>query len=529
MRSRHAILLLVAAALVGCEGELLRPTPQEPVDDGGVPVIDVTPGAFDAGELLPGEFREVLVTAWSRGRAFLAVEEVWIEGDPRWTLESVPDLPLTLDLDGRLPLRLRLEAQGSDVEPSELVIVSNDPAQPEVRVPLQARFLLPSLSITPSALEFGEVLVGCARELSFDLANLGGAPLTLTSFALEGQTEAFQAALPPAGVVLAPGESVPATLRFVPSMGVPVMAALRVESDDPENAGVARPVFAEGVEREWLIELFEGPAPAEAVDVLFVVDNSCSMGDEQGALGDDFAAYADALLLSGADFRLAATTTDIADGGGLVGAPPILDPDTPDLAATFAANVDLGTGGSAQEQGFHPAELALASLVGTPGFLRDGAALQVLFVSDEPEQSSGGVEGWVDTLRAFRPAPEDTTLSAISGQGTGCAGDGGSANAAPRYEQAVEMTGGVSVSICDADWSQNLEVLAASALLGSSTLTLQAVPEVETIEVDVDGASWPDARWTWSAAANGIKLLVPFPEPGAEIQVTYRVAEGCDG
>lgn len=527
MHPRTPTLLLVVA-LVGCDGETLR-NAADPVDDRGVPRIEVTPDAFDAGELLPGAFRDVLVTAWSRGPASLAVEEVWIDGDPRWALQPLPELPLTLDLDGRLPMRLRLEAEGGPLEQSELVIASNDPDRPEVRVPLNARFLLPSLSVSPSILAFGEVLVECERELAFALANVGDAPLTLTTVALEGESQVLLSDLPPDGVVLAPGESLPASVLYRPTAATPVTAALRVVSDDPEQPEVARAVAGEGVDREWMAQVFETPVPADAVDVLFVVDNSCSMSDEQGTLGDDFAAYADALLLSGADFRLAATTTDLGDFGALVGAPSILDPSTPNLSATFAANLDLGTGGSPLEQGFEPAALALDAHVGSSDFLREGAVLQVLFVSDEPEQSDGSVESWVSTLSGYRPTPSDTTLSAITGQGTGCSGEGGSALAAPRYQEAVEQTGGVSASICAGDWSGNLETLAASALMGSAVMELQAVPEVETIALTVDGASWPDDRWTWSAPENGVRLLVPFPEPGAEIQITYRVAEGCGG
>ncbi len=50
--------------------------------------------------------------------------------------------------------------------------------------------------------------------------------------------------------------------------------------------------------------------PKNRVDILFVLDNSGSMGEEQANLAANFGAFVDKLELAGADYRLAVTTTD---------------------------------------------------------------------------------------------------------------------------------------------------------------------------------------------------------------------------
>lgn len=168
------------------------------------------------------------------------------------------------------------------------------------------------------------------------------------------------------------------------------------------------------------------------LDVLFVIDDSGSMCDEQAALGDAFGALDRAL--AGVDWRAAAVTTDMTganpwrgrfgrepapptplinciggDGEPVVpdtadceGAPPpVLDPrglDPAERARRFRCMVTVGTAGDAFEKGLAATRLALdcegpnAALLGPcgaaePAFLRPGAALAVVFVSDEDDCS----------------------------------------------------------------------------------------------------------------------------------------------
>ena len=55
-------------------------------------------------------------------------------------------------------------------------------------------------------------------------------------------------------------------------------------------------------------------------------------------------------------------------------------------------------------------------------------------------------------LEALEPDPDFVKIAAITGGENGCKGPHGEAIAATRYEQAVALTEGLSISICDADW-----------------------------------------------------------------------------
>lgn len=151
-------------------------------------------------------------------------------------------------------------------------------------------------------------------------------------------------------------------------------------------------------------------------DVLFVVDDSGSMAAEQRLLADGFKQFIDrlaALPVKGS-FQIGVTTTSVDfpvaitggytlqttysgttrpyPAGALVGAPgkQILPADSPTLVQDFQANVAVGTNGSGKEQGLRAALLAVTDRLAdgkNAGFLRPGARLAVIVVSDEDDCS----------------------------------------------------------------------------------------------------------------------------------------------
>jgi len=166
-------------------------------------------------------------------------------------------------------------------------------------------------------------------------------------------------------------------------------------------------------------------------DILFVVDDSGSMVEEQSNLATNFDAFIGRLASSPVknEFRIGITTTSVAGfqnetvyasgtlnagvpypRGALVAIDPatgkirydatagaftgtrILEADSPTLADDFIANVKVGTGGSGKETGLEAARLALTDRIadGTnAGFLRTGARLAVIIVSDEDDCTDG--------------------------------------------------------------------------------------------------------------------------------------------
>jgi hypothetical protein len=159
-------------------------------------------------------------------------------------------------------------------------------------------------------------------------------------------------------------------------------------------------------------------------DILFVVDDSISMGEEQQNLATSFTAFVQELaaLPSKSDFQIGVTSTSIDepvsatnlqdtfrrggpndgqpypkgalvavdDAGLYVSEPRILRGDSPTLVQDFQRNVKVGTLGSGKEQGLRAALLAVTDRIAdgrNAGFLRPGTRLVVIVVSDEDDCS----------------------------------------------------------------------------------------------------------------------------------------------
>jgi hypothetical protein len=167
------------------------------------------------------------------------------------------------------------------------------------------------------------------------------------------------------------------------------------------------------------------------MDLIFVVDDSGSMAEEQANLGTNFPMFASLLnsymISTGEtlDYRAAVTTTGVTASGTQVLPPPFsmsipfnqtgmdgrfrqvsgmtrpwVERTDPNMATTFAQAANVGTSGPGLEMQLRAMELAIQP--GTnPGFLRDDALLGVIILTDEDDcsfrQSSGitisGLEG----------------------------------------------------------------------------------------------------------------------------------------
>ncbi len=253
------------------------------------------------------------------------------------------------------------------------------------------------------------------------------------------------------------------------------------------------------------------------VDILWVIDNSGSMMEEQQNLADGVDQFFGQLNNACVDFRLAATTTDAATCEQLRTSPSdqtstFIDPTTADGKKQWSDSDGIarpGTGGSSMEAGFF-----CADKVDTSGFDRADADDVVVFVSDEPENETAGQ---VDpsfqpgyTIRDFNTYKQSfvatgATYFAIVGEHeqvratfndsygdpvlSSCTGDGGQAGGGSHYREIAAETGGSSSSICSdsSDWAvmYNEIIETATGLASNFTLDHQALPP--SVEVAING------------------------------------------
>ena len=288
-------------------------------------------------------------------------------------------------------------------------------------------------------------------------------------------------------------------------------------------------------------------AENDQVDILWVVDDSCSMMEEQQTLANGFTTFILAMEDSGTDFHIGVITTDTDSGaaGVLIGDPGYLTIED-DYRALFRDRAMVGISGSDKEKGLQAAVFATSPALAddNAGFTRESAQLMVIVVTDEEDCSDKGaldghegedcyrerkrlapVSEFVDLLKSTKESDDMVQISGIIGN-KGCE----LAWPGYRYVEAAKQTAGVIGDICEDDWSDLLTKLGSNASgvrqkfqlsNGVSDGTLMVyVDDLEVSESSTNGWTYDPETWyiTFHNAA--------IPDRGAEIRAEYTISPG---
>jgi predicted small lipoprotein YifL len=279
-------------------------------------------------------------------------------------------------------------------------------------------------------------------------------------------------------------------------------------------------------------ERFPEPA-AVTSDVLWVVDNSCSMLEEQQRIADNADPFIQHFLDSRQlDWHIGFVTTDMftdAGKGRMLEwrGERYLSRETPDAASAFRELILQGNRGPAPERGLDASWLALNEpLVSgyNQGFLRDDSFLHIIVISDQQDYSSRVTRAeyiaWLAETRG-----EQAVVSAITGlPTTSCAGWVEPGNG---YIEVVTATGGVLVDICEPDWGPVLDDLGAVSSQGGAEYHLRQLPALDSMEVWVEEPNGQTYRfefgdtWTYDEVRNSVKLVRYTPPPGTDTIIRY--------
>lgn len=273
-----------------------------------------------------------------------------------------------------------------------------------------------------------------------------------------------------------------------------------------------------------------------AVDVLFIVDNSGSMSEEQRSLRDNFSLFMQYFTDSGLDYHVGVISTDcdsprnkgvlVEDSTG--GTAYIDDSFTGEEAtASFQQRANLGTNGSSDERGKDAAWAALVTNASSSsaGFMREEADLSVIVISDERDWSHdvtvNEFSSWMTSLK-----PDGATyFSSVVGLGNGCV----TAERGTGYLEVTDNVGGIEWDICSTDYASLLDQLGLQAAGLKNEFFLSLVPVEDSIEVSVtdpeDNVTSYEAGtdWTYSASRNSVTFLEVFPDPLSVVNITYDV------
>ncbi len=285
-----------------------------------------------------------------------------------------------------------------------------------------------------------------------------------------------------------------------------------------------------GVQYEDREETFTQTAEAtKKLDILWVMDSSGSMGDDQDSLGRNFDAFINEFINRDVDFKMGITTTDdrsnrqgvmvTGSDSKLTSAKAKQDP--LQFMSDFKNLIKVGTSGSGNEQGLAGASVFKDRY--SSSFFREDAYLAVVIISDEEDSSPNSVASYVSNLQSLKSNSGFVKIYSIVDLDNSNTGSGLSTGSL-RYQKASDLTSGTKAEIDD-DWFQNLVDMGTSIINLLDSFALAVAPVAGSLQVYVDGVQ-VQSGYSYDGGSNSIKFDPnSLPPAGATIKITYKVVK----
>jgi len=312
--------------------------------------------------------------------------------------------------------------------------------------------------------------------------------------------------------------------------------------------GTANPPAVEPPVREDNIVQVTTPK----VDVLWVIDNSGSMSDEQDELAVNFPAFMSYFVDSGLDWHVGVVSTDMDNPGHSgklreAAGQRYLTPEVDEPVEVFKNMARMGASGSGTERGRLAAYTAIEVLGDSfnAGFYREEASLSIIVISDEDDHttksqlSRNEFISWLKNLKRDRDLVSFSSI--VCPDASDCAETipgffpifGGmqvdDATGAD-YLAVTDAVGGVAWGIRSSDWSQMLDELGMQAAGLKREFFLADIPVQSTIEVVVntrDGHTYdqfkPDVDWVYSPTRNSVQFVEFIPPALSDVNISYEL------
>jgi hypothetical protein len=265
------------------------------------------------------------------------------------------------------------------------------------------------------------------------------------------------------------------------------------------------------------------------LDVLVVVDNSGSMGEEQAGLAGRLTPLLSAVKDS--DWQIAVTTTDPSDRC----VTSLIQKNDWFVETRFKSAINAGVDGTGTERPFLRAVEGLKSdcLFGPGKWVRPDSTLAVLIVTDEDscyvgsggqgyancsDQEPGYLLNYISSIKKL--GTQARVYGLIWGPQTSCST---ALKSADKVAQAITQSGGTYGSICDSDYSGTLTRISSDvAKILTADFSLKSVPDAGSLKITVGGQNWTDFT------LNGkVVHFTKAPPQNAPIQVSYM--SGANG
>ncbi len=495
-------------------------------------------------ELPPGaeQVREIPVINFGDGLCRVADVSLHADSDPAFSLQNEGPFELRPGQGHRIQVRYA----PLDPGPHAATVVLDVEGVPPPGFFIELRSGREESCLRAEDVDFGVVAPGCST-LPREVELVSGCPDAVVVTAIESRNRLLDVRTTPSlPAVVPPGGRLSFTASFAPEVAGVHGDWIYVQTADLPELGVLG--YGRADEEPIQTDTFVVPSPL--VDVLFVVDNSSGMEELQAALAVATDPFLDPARFHGADWHVGVTTTGLEGGLGCPGGagggedgrlfpvdeshPRILTAATPDLALHWSHNMQVGACGGV-EAGLEAAFRALMPGVadaaddlrhpepgdGNLGFLREDAALEVVFVSTEDDQSPQTPAAYAEALVLRKRGRRELVSAHVVGGGSGCAGP-----PSGRYFDVATELGGTWLDTCG-DVAHDLGQLGEAVFARDLVVPLRGRRDGD-LEVRLDGRVYPDVgprgdvRWTYDPIASAV-VFTASPQVGSTIEITYRV------
>lgn len=485
---------------------------------------------------LPGlsEAPSQTLTLQNAGDAECLLEFAEIEGPGPFSVDAVGAQRIAAGESAELLLRYLATEDGQDS--AELRLVSNDWANPELRVPLSATGRAPVFEWVEQG-TFSEALLDCPLTATFTWANQGSLDLQVTDIEVQGAVTRFSVDPDPTGEngpfpwSVAPGETRSVAVTFVSPNALTSQATLVLTTPDLVGGVVSKGLSAAA---DYAIQT-DRILQQDPMQIDLVVSLSGDAGME--AVYSNLDAFLGGLevgLAAEVDYRVAFV---VADDGCVLGETLWLEPgmSSVERAAVLDAQLCGGDPAScAQVDSLRDAQLELLAQALSPenlqtggcnaGLVRDGALLELLGVSLQADSSPQSAQAYADRFVAVKGDPERVRLSGLGGElPSGCEG----AAAYTGVAEVAALTGGRIHSICTPWLSEPAGDLAEQAAAPYAAFPMRQTPATERLAVTVAGdLAFPSA---YTVVDNAVVFeLSDLPRTGAAVELIYEVLGECE-
>ena len=264
----------------------------------------------------------------------------------------------------------------------------------------------------------------------------------------------------------------------------------------------------EGPDTEIWVDSFIQPSSMEGVDILWVIDTSGSMHDDEPRLLAGIDAMMNSLPAHGWRLNMISNSPPHVHTDAQF--PLVPGDDLADAKAMF-----YNMKGGVYEQGFDALEAYLYHNPYANQWMRNDAALLVVFVSDEEDQSNQSVAEFVNYYTGLRQHVFLASIVHLDPAESLC--NYSAYNTGYNSIDATQQLGGVVVDICSEDWAPGVQD-ASAQVEPYEELKLTHRPIKNEIYVFINGV--PNYDWYYVKSDNTVYFDI-IPESNDLVEIAY--------